>query len=67
MKTNTWSYGAVPGISLSSVTLDSLFTNDTVRTNTDRPAFIPSFSAVLSYSAISHTVCLGVGYINKTS
>jgi hypothetical protein len=62
-----FSHGVVAGISLSSVTLDSLSTNFKIKTNTDRPAFTPSLSYVISYKNISFTTGLGVDLINKTS
>jgi hypothetical protein len=62
-----WSNGFVLGISLSSVTLDSLSTKGTIKTNSDRPAFTPSLSYVVSFKNISFTAGLGLDVINKTS
>lgn len=62
-----WAHGVVLGVSLSSVTLDSLSTNYKIKTNTDRPAFTPSLSYVISYKNISFTAGLGTDIISKTS
>lgn len=62
-----WSHGVVVGISLSSVSLDSLSTNYKIKTNSDRPALTPSISYVLSCKNISFTLGIGADYINKTS
>ena len=62
-----WAHGVVVGISLSSVTLDSLSTRYKIKTNTDRPAFTPSLSYVISYKNISFTAGVGTDIINKTS
>jgi hypothetical protein len=62
-----WGYGGVLGLSLSSVTLDSLSTSGKVKTNTDRPAFTPSLSFVASHGNLSLIFGAGVDIINKTS
>jgi hypothetical protein len=61
------SYGLATGISLTSVTLDSLSTNGKVKTTSDRPALTPSESLVVTYKGISFTIGTGIDYINKTS
>ncbi len=62
-----WSYGGVGGISLTSVSLDSLSTNYKVKTSTDRPALTFSLGGIVSYKTINFTLGLGWDYINKTS
>ncbi len=66
-KGKDWSIGFVGGISLTSVTLDSLSTNYKVKTSTDRPALTPSFSALIAYKNINITFGFGADYINRTS
>jgi len=61
------SYGVAAGISLTSVTLDSLSTKGKTRSSSDRPALTPSFSYVLSYNNVSFTFGVGIDYINKTT
>jgi hypothetical protein len=71
-----WSYGWVPGISLTSVTLDAAST--TIHTSSDptsatmplgtsttRPAFTPSLSFMLAYKTINFTVGIGCDVIAK--
>ncbi len=62
-----WSVGALLGISLSQVTLDSLSTNYKVKTTTDRPALTPSFSFMTSNGKVDFTLGFGIDYINRTS
>ena len=71
-----WSYGWVPGISLTSVTLDAASTNIHTNssptsptmplgTSTTRPAFTPSLSFMLAYKTINFTLGLGCDMIAK--
>jgi hypothetical protein len=61
------SIGAVTGISLSSVTLDSLSTDYKVKTSSERPALTPSLSVVYSHKNVNFSVGMGWDFINKTS
>jgi hypothetical protein len=61
------SIGFVAGISATSVTLDSLSTKGTIRTDTERPALTPSLSFVYTYKMINFTLGTGIDYVNKTS
>ncbi|WP_295671656.1 hypothetical protein [uncultured Mucilaginibacter sp.] len=61
------SYGVAFGVSLTSVTLDSLSTNGKVKSSSDRPALTPSASFVITVKGISFTIGAGIDYINKTT
>ena len=65
--TTNSSCGFVVGLSLSSVSLDSLSTNGKIKTSSDRPAITPSFSLVYAYKNINFIFGVGADYINKTS
>jgi len=62
-----FSWGIIPGLSLSSVTLDSFSTRGTVTTSSDRPAITPSVHGMLGYRNINLLVGIGWDFINKTS
>lgn len=60
-------WGLIAGISLTSVTLDSLSTNYKIKTSTDRPAMTLSLSALFSYKNVNFTFGIGRDYINRNS
>ncbi|MDN3579287.1 hypothetical protein [Mucilaginibacter flavus] len=60
-----WSVGGVLGFSLSSVSLDSASTNGYTKTSTDRPAYSPSLSGLISYKNINFTLGGGIDWINR--
>ncbi len=62
-----FSWGVIGGLSLSSVTLDAYSTNDTVKENSERPAFTPSIHGMIGYKAINLTLGMGWDFINLTS
>ena len=62
-----FSWGLDLGLSLSSVILDSSSTKGTVSTSTQRPAFTPSLSYMISYKNISFTAGLGMDLISLNS
>nr|WP_315417432.1 hypothetical protein [uncultured Pedobacter sp.] len=60
-------WGVIGGLSLSSVKLDSLSTNGTVKTPSDRPAITPSINGLLGYKNINLIFGVGIDYISQTS
>lgn len=64
---NGFNVGGTLGISLSSVTLDSLSTNGKVSSITERPTFTPTLGFMVGYKNINLTVNGGVDLINRIS
>lgn len=62
-----FSVGAIAGISLSSVTLDSFSTKGVVMTSTDRPAVTPTADLIFGYKNINLIVGFGWDIVNRTT
>lgn len=60
-------WGAIGGLSLSSIKLDSLSTNGIVKTPSDRPAVTPSISGLVGYKNVNIIFGVGIDYISQTS
>ncbi len=60
-------WGVFGGLSISSITLDSLSTGGKVTTNSERPAITPSLNILLGHKNINLTFGIGWDIINRTS